>query len=71
MEYWNKKGKSCTAETVKAALAKAKELDIAHVVLASSRGYTAEMFIDQGVFCKNFFHKVASCFSLELHLHFP
>jgi anti-repressor protein len=25
----------------------------------------------QDVFCKNFFHKVASCFSLELHLHFP
>ena len=49
MKYWDKKGKGCTAETVKAALARAKELDIEHIVVASNSGETAELFLDQGL----------------------
>ncbi len=49
MEYWGKKGKGCTAETVKAALARAKDLDIEHIVVASNSGETAELFLDQGL----------------------
>ena len=49
MECWDKKGKVCTAGTVKAALARAKELDIEHIVVASNSGETAELFLDQGL----------------------
>ncbi len=49
MEYWNKKGNSCTADTVQAALTRAKELDIEYVIVASNSGETAELFLDQGL----------------------
>ncbi len=44
MKYWSKTGKSNTDDTVSAALEKAKELGIKHIVVASNSGETAKLF---------------------------
>lgn len=49
MKYWSKKGKSNTSDTIKAALERAKELDIEHIVVASNSGETAELLLDNGL----------------------
>ncbi len=49
MVYWAQRGKNNTDDTVQAVLARAKELGIKHVVVASNSGATAEKFIGQGV----------------------
>ncbi|MGI6308199.1 MAG: pyruvate kinase alpha/beta domain-containing protein [Dethiobacteria bacterium] len=46
---WEKKGPQNTASTVKAALDRARELGIKHLVVASNSGETAGKFLDQGV----------------------
>jgi hypothetical protein len=45
--YWNERGKSMTAQTAEAALTRARELGIEHVVVASNTGYTAGFFLGQ------------------------
>ena len=47
--YWENSGRENTAATVKAALERARELDIEHIVVASNTGETAKLFLDQGV----------------------
>ena len=49
MKYWEKTGKKNTEETVKAALEKAEELGIKHIVVASNSGETAELFAGKGL----------------------
>ncbi len=49
MIHWPQKGRRNTDDTVSAALAKAKELGIKHVVVASNSGETAEKFIGHGL----------------------
>jgi uncharacterized protein len=49
MINWPKKGSAATADTVEAALARAEELGIRHIVVASNSGETAEMFTDKGL----------------------
>ena len=44
MNHWPQKGRSNTEKTVKAALDRAKELGIKHIVVASNSGETAELF---------------------------
>ncbi|MCL5058347.1 MAG: hypothetical protein M1130_10250 [Actinobacteria bacterium] len=46
--YWSKKGPDNTGETVRLAIARASELSIKHIVVASRSGYTAEKFIGCG-----------------------
>ncbi|MFZ5648164.1 MAG: pyruvate kinase alpha/beta domain-containing protein [Bacillota bacterium] len=43
--YWIKKGPDNTDNTVKLAIEKATELNIKHIVVASSSGFTASKFI--------------------------
>ncbi len=47
--YWQQKGKENTARTVELAVKKAKELNIDHVVVASSAGDTVMRFTGQGL----------------------
>jgi len=47
--YFEKPGPSNTAETVKCALERAKELNINHVVIASNSGNTAELCLGHGM----------------------
>lgn len=49
MVYFEQKGRRNTDETVKAALTRAKELGIKHIVVASNTGETAEKFLGQGL----------------------
>jgi len=49
MVYFEQKGRRNTDDTVKAAVAKAKELGIKHIVVASNTGETAEKFLGQGL----------------------
>lgn len=49
MVYWEKKGPANTEQTVEAALKRAAELGIKHVVVASNSGATAEAFLDKGL----------------------
>ncbi len=49
MKYWEKAGKKNTEDTVKAALEKAEELGIKHIVVASNSGETAELFAGKGL----------------------
>ena len=46
---WEKKGLANTEATVKAALERARALNLQHIVVASSTGKTAEKFINQGL----------------------
>ena len=46
---WERKGRQNTAPTVQAALGRARELGIRHLVVASNSGDTAEKFLDEGV----------------------
>lgn len=46
--YWNKKGKTNTDATLAAALKRGRELNLKHLVLASSTGATAEKVLDSG-----------------------
>ncbi|MFZ5633619.1 MAG: pyruvate kinase alpha/beta domain-containing protein [Bacillota bacterium] len=43
--YWEKKGSDNTDATVKLSLARAAELSVSHIVVASCSGYTAAKFI--------------------------
>jgi len=47
--YWPEKGPVNTERTVEAALARARELNIQHLVVASNRGRTAKLLMNQGV----------------------
>lgn len=47
--YWEKKGKSNTDATVKAAVKRAEELGVIHMVVASNSGETAEKFLGHGL----------------------
>ncbi|MHB8157185.1 MAG: pyruvate kinase alpha/beta domain-containing protein [Desulfocucumaceae bacterium] len=47
--YWNKKGPENTDETANIAIARANELSLGHIVVASSTGRTAEKFIGCGL----------------------
>ena len=47
--YWEKPGKDNTKRTVEAALQRAKELEIQHIVVASNSGATAEEFAGLGL----------------------
>ncbi len=49
MVYWEKRGRRNTDNTVKAAVDRAKELGIKHLVIASNSGETAEKFLGQGL----------------------
>ncbi len=49
MMHWPKKGKSNTKGTASAALERASELGIKHVVVASNSGETAELFTEKGL----------------------
>jgi len=49
MKYWKNTGKKNTEDTVKAALEKAEELGIKHIVVASNSGETAELFSGKGL----------------------
>jgi hypothetical protein len=42
VRYWSKPGKTNTASTVRAALKRARELDITHIVVASCSGFTVQ-----------------------------
>lgn len=46
---WNKKGADNTEATVNAALKRASELNIKHIVVASNTGKTATHFLNKGV----------------------
>ncbi len=46
---WENKGPEHTEATAAAALARAKELGIKHLVVASNSGSTVEYFLDQGL----------------------
>lgn len=46
---WERKGRQNTVSTVKAALERARELGVRHIVVASNSGDTAEKFLDQGL----------------------
>lgn len=46
--YWSEKGKKNTDATVSAALKRARELNISHLVVASNTGATAEKFAGPG-----------------------
>lgn len=47
--HWDKKGPDNTAGTIKLALARAAELDIRHIVVASSTGETAKQLAGCGL----------------------
>lgn len=47
--YWKNSGQENTVATVEAALKRARELNISHIVVASNTGETAKLFVDQGV----------------------
>ena len=47
MIYFEKRGRRNTEETVRAAVTRAKELNIKHLVVASNSGETAEQFLEQ------------------------
>ena len=49
MQLWDKSGKDNTESTVQAAVARAKELSISQVVVASNTGATARLFVDSGL----------------------
>lgn len=49
MDYWSEKGSVNTEATVEAALKRAKELSVSHVVVASNSGKTAGLFVGQEV----------------------
>jgi len=49
MIYFPKKGSANTEETVKAALARAKDLGINHIVVASNTGKTAKLLAGKGL----------------------
>ena len=49
MIHWPEKGKNNTEKTVKAALDRARELEIKHIVVASNSGETAELFVGKGL----------------------
>jgi len=49
MAYWPGKGLEQTEGTCKAAIQRAKELGIEHVVVASNTGRTARHFLDSGL----------------------
>ncbi len=49
MKIWEKRGRRNTDATVEAVIAKAEELGIKHIVVASNTGETAEKFFDQGL----------------------
>jgi len=49
MLYWPEKGKNNTGNTVKAALERAMDLEIKHIVVASNSGETAELFAGKGL----------------------
>ena len=46
---WENKGPQNTASTVRAALERARELEIRHLVVASNSGDTAEQFLSQNI----------------------
>lgn len=46
--YWPHKGSENTEQTVKAALERAEELNIEHIVVASNTGSTAQKFLGKG-----------------------
>jgi uncharacterized protein len=48
MIYWSKAGKRNSNETASAALTRAAELGIKHIVVASNSGETANLFADKG-----------------------
>ena len=45
--YWNKPGRTNTNATVEAALSRANELGLKHIVVASCSGRSAEIFLKQ------------------------
>src|SRR5690554_6021668 len=47
--YWAEKGSHNTEKTVEAALQRAKELGIKHIVVASNSGATAELLAGKGL----------------------
>lgn len=47
--YWKDKGPANTTATAEAAIKRAQELGISHIVVASSSGSTCEHFLDKGV----------------------
>lgn len=47
--YWKNKGPANTAATAEAAIKRAQELGIRHVVVASCSGSTVEHFLDKGL----------------------
>ncbi len=47
MIYFEKRGRRNTEESVRAAVERAKELNIKHLVVASNSGETAEKFLEQ------------------------
>ncbi|AFV10650.1 hypothetical protein Tph_c04030 [Thermacetogenium phaeum DSM 12270] len=47
--YWKNKGAANTAATAEAAVKRAQELGIRHVVVASCSGSTVEHFLDKGL----------------------
>ncbi len=49
MIHWPEKGKNNTENTVKAALERARDLEIKHIVVASNSGETAELFAGKGL----------------------
>lgn len=46
--YWDKKGRDNTEETVKLALQRGRELGIKYIVVASNKGDTVQLCLDQG-----------------------
>lgn len=46
--YWEKSGKECTNDTVGLVLEAAKKNNIKYIVVASTSGYTAELFANKG-----------------------
>ncbi|MEW6522422.1 MAG: pyruvate kinase alpha/beta domain-containing protein [Bacillota bacterium] len=43
--YWNERGPGMTEQTAAAAIERARQLGIKHVVVASNTGYTADFFL--------------------------
>ena len=55
---WEKRGPKNTEATVEAALKRAEELNINHIVVASNSGETAKHFINKGVYVTCVTHHV-------------
>lgn len=49
MTYWEQKGSVNTGATIEAALRRAGELGIKHIVVASNSGQTAELLVEKGL----------------------